>query len=210
GFVNPEEFISIAEKNGLIHQIGEFAIQQACRQAAQWQSLTPLFVSVNFSSVQFRYCERLLTFIKHSLEESGLPSDKFDIEVTESLLFNHDSELLDMLNNLRALGTKLTIDDFGTGYSALSYLQKFPFDRLKIDRSFMQNMFENDSDRELVNVIIAMAKALDLKIVAEGIEEQRHVDYLKNLNCEFGQGFHYSRPLPAKDFEALLAKPTWL
>ncbi|MEF1214796.1 EAL domain-containing protein, partial [Vibrio alginolyticus] len=153
---------------------------------------------------------RLLTFIKHSLEESGLPSDKFDIEVTESLLFNHDSELLDMLNNLRALGTKLTIDDFGTGYSALSYLQKFPFDRLKIDRSFMQNMFENDSDRELVNVIIAMAKALDLKIVAEGIEEQRHVDYLKNLNCEFGQGFHYSRPLPAKDFEALLAKPTWL
>ncbi|HHF2918229.1 EAL domain-containing protein [Vibrio sp. VGrn 2] len=210
GFVNPEEFISIAEKNGLIHQIGEFAIQQACRQAAQWQNLTPLFVSVNFSSVQFRYCDRLLAFIKKSLEESGLPSDKFDIEVTESLLFNHDSELLDMLNNLRALGTKLTIDDFGTGYSALSYLQKFPFDRLKIDRSFMQNMFENDSDRELVNVIIAMAKALNLKIVAEGIEEQRHVDYLKDLNCEFGQGFHYSRPLPAKDFEALLKQPTGL
>lgn len=209
GFVNPEEFISIAEKNGLIHQLGEFAIQQACYQAAQWQSISPLFVSVNFSSVQFRYCDRLLAFIKQSLEESGLPAEQFDVEVTESLLFNHDDELVDMLDNLRALGTKLTIDDFGTGYSALSYLQKFPFDRLKIDRSFMQNVFENDSDRELVNVIIAMAKALRLKIVAEGIEEQRHVDYLNELNCEFGQGFHYSRPVPAKEFEQLLNQPTW-
>ncbi|EGQ9921378.1 bifunctional diguanylate cyclase/phosphodiesterase [Vibrio parahaemolyticus] len=208
GFVNPEEFISIAEKNGLIHQLGEFAIQQACYQAAQWQSISPLFVSVNFSSVQFRYCDRLLAFIRQSLEESGLPAEQFDVEVTESLLFNHDDELVDMLDNLRALGTKLTIDDFGTGYSALSYLQKFPFDRLKIDRSFMQNVFENDSDRELVNVIIAMAKALRLKIVAEGIEEQRHVDYLNELNCEFGQGFHYSRPVPAKEFEQLLNQPT--
>ncbi|HCM1364887.1 TPA: EAL domain-containing protein [Vibrio parahaemolyticus] len=209
GFVNPEEFISIAEKNGLIHQLGEFAIQQACYQAAQWQSISPLFVSVNFSSVQFRYCDRLLAFIRQSLEESCLPAEQFDVEVTESLLFNHDDELVDMLDNLRALGTKLTIDDFGTGYSALSYLQKFPFDRLKIDRSFMQNVFENDSDRELVNVIIAMAKALRLKIVAEGIEEQRHVDYLNELNCEFGQGFHYSRPVPAKEFEQLLNQPTW-
>ncbi|HIF5686114.1 putative bifunctional diguanylate cyclase/phosphodiesterase [Vibrio parahaemolyticus] len=209
GFVNPEEFISIAEKNGLIHQLGEFAIQQACYQAAQWQSISPLFVSVNFSSVQFRYCDRLLAFIRQSLEESGLPAEQFDVEVTESLLFNHDDELVDMLDNLRALGTKLTIDDFGTGYSALSYLQKFPFDRLKIDRSFMQNVFENDSDRELVNVIIAMAKALRLKIVAEGIEEQRHVDYLNELNCEFGQGFHYSRPVPAKEFEQLLNQPIW-
>ncbi|KHA59367.1 diguanylate cyclase [Vibrio variabilis] len=210
GFVNPEEFIAIAEKNGLIHQLGDFAIRQACQQAAHWQSVAPLFVSVNFSSVQFRYCERLFDQIKQHLEESGLPAEMFDVEVTESLLFNHSGDLMEMLHNLRSLGAKLTIDDFGTGYSALSYLQKFPFDRLKIDRSFLQNMFENESDRELVNVIIAMAKALNLKIVAEGIEEQRHVDYLKNLNCEFGQGFHYSRPLPAKDFEALLAKPTWL
>ncbi|MGR5131015.1 putative bifunctional diguanylate cyclase/phosphodiesterase [Vibrio alfacsensis] len=209
GFVSPEEFIAIAEKNGLIHQLGEFAIRQACHQAAKWQTISPLVVSVNFSSVQFRYCDRLFEQIKLHLQESGLPAEKFDVEVTESLLFNHSQELMDLLDNLRALGAKLTIDDFGTGYSALSYLQKFPFDRLKIDRSFLQNMFENDSDRELVNVIIAMAKALNLKIVAEGIEEQRHVDYLKNLNCEFGQGFHYSRPVPAEEFEALLTRPTW-
>lgn len=204
GFVNPEEFISIAEKNGLIHQLGDFAIRQACHQAAKWQVGSPLFISVNFSSVQFRYCDRLFEQIKLHLEESGLPPELLDVEVTESLLFNHSNELMGMFDNLRAMGARLTIDDFGTGYSALSYLQKFPFDRLKIDRSFLQNMFENESDRELVNVIIAMAKALNLKIVAEGIEEQRHVDYLKNLNCEFGQGFHYSRPLPAKEFEALL------
>lgn len=204
GFVSPDEFIAIAEKNGLIHQLGDFAIRQACHQAAQWQSIAPLVVSVNFSSVQFRYCDRLFDQIKRYLDASGLPADKFDIEVTESLLFNHSDELMDLLERLRSLGAKLTIDDFGTGYSALSYLQKFPFDRLKIDRSFMQTMFENDSDRELVNVIIAMAKALNLQIVAEGIEEQRHVDYLTNLNCEFGQGFHYSRPLPAIEFESLL------
>ncbi len=210
GFVNPEEFISIAEKNGMIHQVGEFAIQQACYQAAQWQAITPLFVSVNFSSVQFRYCERLLDYIKQSLKESGLPANRFDVEVTESLLFNHEQDFMDMLDHLRAMGTKLTLDDFGTGYSALSYLQKFPFDRLKIDRTFMQNIFENDSDRELVNVIIAMAKALNLEIVAEGIEERRHVDYLNERNCEFGQGFYYSRPLPAKEFEALLKHTPWL
>nr|WP_321385564.1 EAL domain-containing protein [uncultured Vibrio sp.] len=210
GFVNPEEFIAIAEKNGLIHQVGEFAIHQACHQAAQWQTIAPLFMSVNFSSVQFRYCERLLEFVKQNLNASGLSPEKFDVEVTESLLFNHNQELLDILDKLRALGTKLTMDDFGTGYSALSYLQKFPFDRLKIDRAFMQNVFENDSDRELVNVIVAMAKALNLEIVAEGIEERRHVDYLKNLNCEFGQGFYYSRPLPAEEFEALLKQPNWL
>lgn len=210
GFVNPEEFISIAEKNGMIHQVGEFAIQQACHQVAQWQAIAPLSVSVNFSSVQFRYCERLLEFIKQNLKESGLPPEKFDVEVTESLLFNHCPDLLEMLDNLRALGTKLTIDDFGTGYSALGYLQKFPFDCLKIDRSFMQNMFENDSDRELVNVIITMAKSLNLNIVAEGIEERRHVDFLNERNCEFGQGFHYSRPLPAEEFEALIKQQPWL
>ncbi|MDF2152639.1 EAL domain-containing protein [Vibrio sp. CAU 1672] len=208
GFVNPEEFIAVAEKNGLIHQLGEFAIAEACQQVAQWQSITPLFVSVNFSSVQFRYCERVFQQIERSLRESGLPADKFDIEVTESLLLDHSDELDEMLGKLRQLGTKLTLDDFGTGYSALGYIQKFPFDRLKIDRGFMQDIFDNDSNRELVNVIVAMAKALKLDIVAEGIEDRRHVDFLNALDCEYGQGFYFSRPLPAAEFEALLHEPT--
>lgn len=204
GFVNPEEFISIAERNGLIHQLGEFAIHQASHQAAQWQAIAPIFVSVNFSSVQFRYCEQLLAQIERSLQESGLSGDKLDVEVTESLFFNHSNELMSMLDTLRERHVKLTIDDFGTGYSALSYIQRFPFDRLKIDRSFIKDMLDNDSDKELVNVIIAMAKALGLEIVAEGIEEQRHVDYLNQMQCEYGQGFFYSRPLPAAQFEDYL------
>ncbi|WP_428774942.1 putative bifunctional diguanylate cyclase/phosphodiesterase, partial [Vibrio sp.] len=208
GFVNPEEFISIAERNGLIHQLGEFAIKQACQQAALWQEIVPLFVSVNFSSIQFRYCERLLKQIETSLKLSGLPGEKFDVEVTESLFFNHSNELISMLDKLREQNVKLTIDDFGTGYSALSYIQRFPFDRLKIDRSFIKDMFENESDKELVNVIIAMAKALGLKIIAEGIEDQQHVDYLKQMQCDYGQGFYFSRPLPSIEFEAYLREAT--
>jgi len=206
GFVSPDEFILLAEKNGSIHKLGEFAINQACMQAAKWQKITPLHISINFSSVQFRYCEQLFKLIRDGLIQSGLPANKLDIEITESLLFNHNEEVVTLLNQLQAMGIQLSIDDFGTGYSALSYLQKFPFDRLKIDRAFLQNMHENDSDRELVNAIIAMAKALNLKVVAEGIEDQWHADYLSSMHCEYGQGYFYSKPVPAKEFEVLLHK----
>lgn len=204
GFVSPDEFILLAEKNGTIHKLGEFAINQACMQAAKWQAITPLHISVNFSCVQFRYCEPLFKQINDSLIRSGLPADKLDIEITESLLFNHNTDVVDLLNKLQSMGAKLSIDDFGTGYSALSYLQKFPFDRLKIDRAFLQNMQTNDADRALVNAIISMAKALGLKVVAEGIEDQWHADYLIAMHCEYGQGYFYSKPLPAKEFELLL------
>lgn len=204
GFVSPDEFILLAEKNGTIHKLGEFAINQACMQAAEWQAITPLHISVNFSCVQFRYCEPLFKQINDSLIRSGLPADKLDIEITESLLFNHNTDVVDLLNKLQSMGAKLSIDDFGTGYSALSYLQKFPFDRLKIDRAFLQNMQTNDADRALVNAIISMAKALGLKVVAEGIEDQWHADYLIAMHCEYGQGYFYSKPVPAAEFELLL------
>ncbi|KXO07376.1 Sensory box/GGDEF family protein ScrC (involved in swarmer cell regulation) [Moritella sp. JT01] len=204
GFISPDEFIPLAEKNGLIHLLGEFAINKACMQAAEWQKITPLHIAINFSSVQFRHCDKLFEKINAGLMQSGLPADKLDIEITESLLFNHNDEVVSLLNKLQAMGMQLSIDDFGTGYSALSYLQKFPFDKLKIDRAFLQNMHESDSDRELVNAIIAMAKALNLKVVAEGIEDQWHADYLRSMHCEYGQGYFYSKPVPAKEFEALL------
>ncbi|PKH04946.1 bifunctional diguanylate cyclase/phosphodiesterase [Moritella sp. Urea-trap-13] len=204
GFVSPDEFILLAEKNGSIHKLGELAINQACMQAAEWQKITPLHISINFSSVQFRYCEQLFKQINKGLIVSGLPANKLDIEVTENLLLNHNEDVVILLNKLQAMGIQLSIDDFGTGYSALSYLQKFPFDRLKIDRAFLQNMQTNDSDRELVNAIISMAKALNLKVVAEGIEDKWHADYLIAMNCEYGQGYFYSKPVPAKEFELLL------
>ncbi|GMQ46819.1 bifunctional diguanylate cyclase/phosphodiesterase [Vibrio sp. 10N] len=204
GMIPPDEFIPLAEGNGLIHQLGEFAIQSACQQAAEWQSIAPLHVSVNFSSVQFRYCEKLFTQIRYSLMKSGLKPELLDIEITENLLFNHNEDVISLLEKLRSMGIQLTIDDFGTGYSALSYLQKFPFDKLKIDRSFLMNIRKNKADRELVTAIVAMAKALNLTVVAEGIEEQWHTDFLNSIHCEFGQGFFYSRPVPADEFEQLL------
>lgn len=204
GFIPPDEFILIAERNGLIHQLGDFALTEACLQAAKWQAITPLQIAVNFSSVQFRDCRALLEKIVAVLEQTGLPKSKLDVEVTESLLINQEDELSEMLTEMRALGIHLSIDDFGTGYSALSYLQKYAFSKLKIDRAFVMDLSENQADRSLVTAIIAMAKALNLKVVAEGIEDQQQADFLKALKCEYGQGYLFSKPLPAAEFEKLL------
>lgn len=206
GYIQPDEFILLAEKNGLIHRLGEIAISQACHYAAHWQSIAPIKISINFSSVQFRYCDTLSAQIQKGLESSGLPANKLDIEVTESLLFNHNQEVVSLLDGLRSRGVELTIDDFGTGYSALSYLQKFPFDKLKIDRSFLIDIDQNASNRELVNAIIAMAKALNIRVVAEGVETKWHTEYLLQRGCDYGQGYYFSKPLPAAEFERLLYK----
>jgi len=204
GFVSPEEFILLAERNGLIHQIGDFALTEACQQAAKWQAIYPLQIAVNFSSVQFRDSKALLAKIIATLKQTGLPSSKLDIEVTESLLIDKEDDLSEMLAALQYLNIQLSIDDFGTGYSALSYLQKYTFNKLKIDRAFVMNLAENEADRSLVTAIIAMAKALNMKIVAEGIEDKRQEEMLTNLNCDYGQGYLYSKALTAKAFEQLL------
>lgn len=204
GFVSPEEFISLAEKNGLIGQLGNFALSTAAKQAAQWQKIQPLQIAINFSSVQFRDCHALLSEIQNVLLTTGLPADKLDVEVTESLLIGEEKELLDMFRRLREMGVQLSIDDFGTGYSALSYLQKFAFTKLKIDRAFIMNLGHNLSDQTLVTAIVAMAKALHLRVVAEGIEDQEQVHFLSDLECEYGQGYLFNKPLPASEFEKLL------
>lgn len=206
GFVSPEEFINIAESNGLMNKLGNFALYQSCKQAALWQKILPLQIAINFSSVQFRDCQSLLTEIKSVLADTGLPAEKLDVEVTESLLINQTGEIVDMLKLLRDMGTQLSIDDFGTGYSALSYLQKFSFTKLKIDRAFIMNLIDNSADQSLVTAIVAMAKALNLKIVAEGIETTAQMELLTRLECNYGQGYLYSKPVPAQEFEALLNK----
>lgn len=214
GFVSPDEFIPLAEKNGLILQLGEFALEQACSNAAQWQSIYPLQIAVNFSTVQFRDCPGLLNKIEAVLEKSGLPADKLDIEVTESLLASNNSELKKFLQHLDELGIELAIDDFGTGYSALSYLQQFPFSKLKIDRAFIRNLQTNRADLSLVSAILAMAKALQLKVVAEGIEDNYQANLLEDLHCQFGQGYLFSPAVPAEKFRQLLLqdnlKKQWL
>ncbi|MEH6451846.1 MAG: EAL domain-containing protein [Psychromonas sp.] len=204
GHVSPDEFISLAEKNGLIHSLGEYALEQACAKAAEWQSIHPINIAVNFSSVQFRDCDALLKTIQDTLQKTNLPANRLDIEVTESLLINQDEDLINMLERINQLGIQLSIDDFGTGYSSLSYLQKFSFSKLKIDRAFIKNMVTSEADRALVTAIIAMAKALGLKVVAEGVEDNWQAGILKNNDCEFGQGYLFSRPVPASEFKQLL------
>lgn len=204
GFVPPDEFIAQAEKNDLIDQLGSFALNSAAHQAAKWQKIAPLQIAINFSSQQFRHCESLLAEIQQVLLTTGLPPEKLDVEVTESLLINQEGELFDMLKSLRNMGVELSIDDFGTGYSALSYLQKFSFTKLKIDRAFIMNLTNNKADQSLVKAITAMAKALNLKVVAEGIEDEKQMQFLTGLNCEFGQGYLFSPPVTAEKFERLL------
>ncbi|MGB5445262.1 MAG: EAL domain-containing protein, partial [Psychromonas sp.] len=204
GFISPEEFIPLAEKNGLIHVIGEQALRDACFQTAKWQEIAPLQIAVNFSCVQFRYCDELLVKITKALKDSGLPANKLEVEVTESLLINQHDELINMLDNLKTQGIKICIDDFGTGYSALSYLQKFSFSKLKIDRAFINNMVTSHADMALVTAILAMANALELKVVAEGIENDWQASFLEKRHCEYGQGYLFSRPVPADQFTQLL------
>ncbi len=204
GFVPPDEFIPIAERNGLIHKMGGLVLNKACAQTAKWQQLQPMSIAVNFSCVQFRQHDQLLSSIREALSTSGLDARSLDVEITESLLFSHNQETLTLLNELKSMGAQLSIDDFGTGYSALSYLQKFPFDKLKIDRSFLQSIQSCSASQELVNAIIAMAKALGLKVVAEGVETKWDRDYLLKHQCEYAQGYYFSRPLPADEFEKLL------
>ncbi|MGS0680385.1 EAL domain-containing protein [Shewanella sp. 125m-7] len=204
GFVSPEDFIPLAEKNGLIHRLGDIVLLEACTQAASWQAISPITIAINFSSVQFRYCEQLQARIVDVLRTTGLPASQLDMEVTESLLIDQGHALMQMLSYLKQLGVGLSIDDFGTGYSALSYLQKFSFTKLKIDRAFINKMTTSSSDESLVSAILAMAKSLKLKVVAEGIENEQQAQFLQQHNCEFGQGYLFSRPVPAAEFTQLL------
>jgi diguanylate cyclase (GGDEF)-like protein len=204
GFVPPDEFIAQAEKSNLIEKLGSFALATAAKQGAEWQKICPLQIAVNFSSMQFRNCAALLEEIKYVLSTTNLPASKLDIELTESILINQDNQLYSALKTLRDMGVEISIDDFGTGYSALSYLQKYSFTKLKIDRSFIIDLATCKAEQSLVTAIVAMAKALNLQIVAEGIEDAEQLHFLSQLGCEYGQGYLFSKPVPAIEFEKLL------
>ncbi len=204
GPISPAEFIPLAERNGLIHRIFEQVLSTASADAARWQSLTPLTLAVNVSSAQFHQGKALQDCVQKALTRSGLPAQQLVVEVTESLLLDNHKDLHSKLQALVDLGVRLAIDDFGTGYSALSYLQRFPFSELKIDRSFLRKLDSENSDRCLVEAILAMAKAMSLNVVAEGIEGLEQAHFLKARGCQCGQGFYYSPALPAEAFEPLL------
>ena len=205
GMVPPMRFISVAEDTGLIVPIGAWVMRTACLQNRAWHDagLGQLRVAVNLSARQFASND-LLDNISAVLDESGLDPHCLEIELTESLFMSDVSLAVELLHNMKALGVNLSIDDFGTGYSSLSYLSRFPIDVLKIDRSFVTNITRDANDAALVASIINLAHNLKLSVIAEGVETEEQLDYLRSHGCDEMQGYYVSRPLPADQFERFL------
>jgi diguanylate cyclase (GGDEF)-like protein/PAS domain S-box-containing protein len=196
GLVPPDKFIRIAENSGLIMPIGEWVLRTACSQTRKWQDegLPAVPVAVNVSAVQFRQ-ENFSKLIDRVLRETGLAPEYLELELTESLLLSNADVMFSVLRDLRAMGLKLAIDDFGTGYSSLSYLRRFPVGKLKIDRSFIRDVAVNPDDAAITTAIISMAKSLNLKVIAEGVEDEAQVSFLRAHQCDEIQGYYFSKPL---------------
>ena len=211
GMVAPNRFISVAEETGLIVPIGAWVMRTACAQNKAWQDagLGRLRVAVNLSARQFS-APNLVADMRAVLEHTALPPDCLEIELTESLFLSDVALAVELLDSMKGLGVKLSIDDFGTGYSSLSYLSRFPIDVLKIDRSFVSDITRDANDAAIVDSIIALAHNLKLAVIAEGVETAEQLAYLREHGCDEMQGYFFSRPLPADEFEQLLRARTSL
>ncbi len=209
GVVGPSEFIPIAEDNGMINPIGRWVLQEACRQMREWQCNypggLPLTISVNLSGKQFSQ-PNLIEMIAGILQETELPAPCLKLEITETVIMENSDSAAEMLNELKALGSQLAIDDFGTGYSSFSHLHCFPIDTLKIDRAFVSRMDTSRESSEIVRTILALAHNLKMSVVAEGVETAAQIKQLRNLGCEYGQGYFLHRPMPAADAGKLIVE----
>jgi diguanylate cyclase (GGDEF)-like protein/PAS domain S-box-containing protein len=214
GRISPLDFIPVAEENGLIEPIGRWVLEHACRQAAEWYGerpdAAPLTMSVNLSAAQVAN-RGLPETVATALRVSGLDPACLALELTESMLVGDNEELSETLVALKALGVRLVLDDFGTGYSSLSYLTRLPLDALKVDRSFVDGLGTESRDTAVTEAIVAMSRALSLRVVGEGAETAQQVAELARLGCDLVQGFHFSRPVPAAEITRMLAEgPAWL
>jgi EAL domain-containing protein (putative c-di-GMP-specific phosphodiesterase class I) len=208
GMVSPGQFIPIAEETGLIVPLSEFVLEEACREAQRWrdEGLPHVRVAVNISGVHFRAAD-LSELVRETLARTGLPADALELELTESILLQKTEVAIARLRKLKSMGVHLSIDDFGTGYSSLSYLKRFPVDSLKIDQSFVREVTSDPEDAAITTSIILMGKSLKLKIVAEGVETESQLEFLRVLECDEAQGFLFGRPMPPAEARALLARP---
>ncbi len=208
GLVAPGDFIAAAEKSGLIVDIGAWVIQEACRQAMEWQRAghPPFVIAVNLSPVQFAR-GNVEAILAQALAGSGLSPQHLELELTESTLIQDSEKFILSLQKLKALGVRISIDDFGTGYSNLSYLQRFSIDKLKIDQSFVRRLLQGPQELAIVSAIIQIARSLNLTTTAEGIEDQATRDKLAEIGCQQGQGYLYARPLPAAEFACRFLVP---
>src|SRR5467141_3811218 len=200
GIVSPAAFIPLAEEIGFIVPLGEWVIRQACVTAARWPG--HLRVAVNISAVQFRN-PGLMQVIVGALAASGLDPTRLEIEITETVLLHNKDATLAVLHQLRALGIRIAMDDFGTGYSSLTYLQSFPFDKIKIDRSFVKNITEDSGSLNIVRAVAALANGMGMTATAEGVETKEQLDRIASEGCTEMQGFLFSQPLPAHEIERL-------
>ncbi|RYI98618.1 MAG: EAL domain-containing protein, partial [Acetobacteraceae bacterium] len=203
GLVMPERFIPLAEETGLIVSLGEWALREACRVAAGWPGREK--VAVNLSPVQFASA-RLVAAVSEALEHSGLDPAQLELEITETVMLRDTEATLATLHRLKALGVSIALDDFGTGYSSLGYLQRFPFDKVKIDKSFVKNLAETRTSGAIVRAIVSLCTALDMSTTAEGVETEAQYLALAALGCTEAQGYLFSQPCPAADLSTLIQR----
>jgi EAL domain-containing protein (putative c-di-GMP-specific phosphodiesterase class I) len=203
------KFIPLAEETSLIVPLGEWILNEACKQTKRWSSKfehnVDISVTVNISIRQFQQNE-LVGIVQRALDTSGLHPNSLILEITESFMMQETESTIAKLHELKRLGIRLAIDDFGTGYSSLSYLQRFPIDILKIDKSFIDKIGNGEEGRAVARAIIMMGDSLHLKTIAEGIEHPEQIEALQNLGCEAGQGFHFAHPLAPDAMEHFLSK----
>jgi|GEM_PF-627103 len=201
GRLAPLQFIPIAEETGLIRQLGEWVMQKAMNELAQWhrQGHSHLYMAINVSSAQ-RMLGLTAEKVQHFIQQAEVEPKYITLEITESLLIDHTEDSLEWLQSLKSTGLKLSIDDFGTGFSSLSYLRHFPVDTLKVDKSFVDDILTFKQNAKLVESIVSLAHNFDLTVVAEGVEEKQQMEFLQNLECDYIQGYYYSKPLSEKDF----------
>ncbi|MBF0337538.1 MAG: EAL domain-containing protein [Nitrospirae bacterium] len=205
GFVSPMEFIPVAEETGLIIPIGEWVLRQACTIGKQWQGMisTPLIMAVNLSARQFK-SQYLIKSIEAILRDTGYNPEMLELELTESVVMEDATSAIKVLRDIKSMGIHIAIDDFGMGYSSLSYLKRFPIDRLKIDKSFVSDITTDPDDAAIATAIIAMAHSLKLKVTAEGVETTEQLEFLRRLNCDEAQGYLFSKPLIPDKFTEFL------
>lgn len=203
GMIPPSDFIPIAEEIGLIVPLGEWIIQEACRQAVTWHGTA--HIAVNLSPIQFKRGDVIAT-VRHALARTGLAPIQLELEITESVLMDDGGRTREILAGLREIGVRIAMDDFGTGYSSLSYLRKFEFDKIKIDRSFVKDIHVQQN-RDIINAIVELGRSLGMTVTAEGIETEEQLELLRSAGCHEGQGYLFSRPRRASEFNGLLSDP---